>query len=168
MWRKGQPLIYTRHMAVGSYSPCTKSHFFHLNQHIWLPYARMRCQISVIQSSLFNIYVSSDVWLENVQPPDRSAAFVPSAEKKKFHTFFKLNLKPKSILCKSFLLFGGKQAGPYLLPACPRWRCRHWLMCWPCHTEHICRNKTPLILRLADKGETQVAGELERQRENSE
>lgn len=54
---KGQPLIYTRHMAVGSYSPCTKSRFFYLNQHVWLPYARVICLIPVIQSSLFNIYV---------------------------------------------------------------------------------------------------------------
>lgn len=61
---KGQPLIYTRHMAEGSYSPCTKSHSFHLNQHVWLLYARLRCQIPVIPSSLFIIYASLDIWFD--------------------------------------------------------------------------------------------------------
>lgn len=51
---KGQPLICTRHMAEGSYSPCTKSHFFHLNQQLWLSSAIALCQVEVMRSSLSN------------------------------------------------------------------------------------------------------------------
>lgn len=51
-------------MAEGCYPPCTKSHSFHLNQHVWLLYARLHRQIPVIQSSLFIICASLDIWFD--------------------------------------------------------------------------------------------------------
>lgn len=66
---KGQLLIYIQHMAVGSYSPCTKFHFFHLNQQIWLCgtcCVRLPCRIP---SSLFTIHTSFYPFVAGVRPP---------------------------------------------------------------------------------------------------
>lgn len=85
-------------MAVGSYSPCTKSHFFHLNQHVWLPCATVLCQIPVIQSSLFNTYVCLPIRLKRCNPKNIGTPFAVSVHSRKKNAPFGFNLKAKTIL----------------------------------------------------------------------
>lgn len=103
------------------------------------PESALLASLCSFHSSLLNTYVCS--------PKNRWIYSYPRKEK---NAPFGLKLEAKTILCPYCRCCLAESR--HLKLAGLRWR--FWLTCWPRRSERICRNKTLVSLRRADKRDT--------------